>query len=345
MAGRHHTSGRDGGRRHPSRRALVGLGQPHVWDTWLYRTPPRYADPSGRGVRLEYRGYDSAGLAVAGDRGLQVIKTAGPAADLARRAETEIPKALRGKACAGIVHTRWATHGAPTEANAHPHLDASGRIAVVHNGIIENAEALRQELSACGHQWRSETDTEVPAHLISACYEEHLLRAVAAALRQVQGTFGLAVLGADHPDYLVVARRGSPLVIGLGTEETFVASDVAAFLAHTRQVLYLQDGDIAQVTAQGAAIEMLDHVPVAREVGHVNWDLASAHKGGYPHFMLKEIYDQPEALLNAIRGRLDLEGGTAVLAGLNLSARELAPVRRIVMVACGSSLHAAMAGN
>ncbi len=295
--------------------------------------------------RLEYRGYDSAGLAVLRDHALRIEKTAGKVQALADRVfETWSPKE-RSEAHMGIAHTRWATHGAPTQANAHPHTDGSGEIALVHNGIIENYAEIRARLEAEGHRFRSETDTESLAHLIGACYEGDLLQAVCAALKHVQGTLGIAVISAREPDRMVVARRGSPVVIGLGDGETIVASDAAAVVAHTRQCVFLEDDDVAVVTANGAELRNVHNVPVAREVSRIDWDASAAEKGGFAHFMLKEIFEQPDALRNSLRGRLDAGQGTAVLSGLNLSAREMASVDRVVLVGCGTSLHSAMVGD
>ncbi|GAB4220275.1 MAG: glutamine--fructose-6-phosphate transaminase (isomerizing) [Acidobacteriota bacterium] len=294
--------------------------------------------------RLEYRGYDSAGVAVIGETGLGVIKQVGKVRDLSRRVHAEWG-ARRGKLHLGIAHTRWATHGVPSEANAHPHLDATGRLALVHNGIIENYAQIRKRMAAAGHQFRSETDTEVLAHLIGECYRGDPLEAVCTALKQVEGTYGVAVLLADRPDLLIAARRGSPIVIGLGDGESIVASDAAAILGHTNQVIYLDDEDVAVVTPDGVDVRTLDSVPVSREVAVLDLDAASAEKGEFAHFMLKEIFEQPEALRNTIRGRLDWSLGSAKLAGLRLSPRELAHIGRLVVVACGTSLYAGMVGE
>ncbi len=295
--------------------------------------------------RLEYRGYDSAGLAVLHDGALTVCRAAGPVANLVAAVETTRPEALRHDARIGIAHTRWATHGPPSEANAHPHRDPSGRIALVHNGVIENYAALRENLARRGHTFQSQTDTEVLAHLIGVCYQGDLVAAVGEALRHVTGTYGIAVVCADHPGLLVAARRGSPLAIGLGPDESFVASDVAAIVAYTRQVLYLEDGDLASVTATAVDVRHLGQTPVNRAVTAVDWDVADAQRGGHAHFMLKEVYEQPDALRNALRGRLDDDMGSAMLAGLALSPREMAAIRRVVVVACGTSLHAGMVGK
>lgn len=292
--------------------------------------------------RLEYRGYDSAGMALLRPDGLLSVRAVGKVRNLAEKAAAapgaETP-------CCGIAHTRWATHGAPLERNTHPHLDSSGRFAIVHNGIIENYQALRRRLSDKGYEFKSDTDSEVLVHLIVEAYKGDLLAAVAAALKQVSGTYGLAVMTSLEPGRIVVARRGSPLVIGLGEKENYIASDVAALIAHTRQVIYLNDGDIASVTAEKVELRNIDNVPVEREVAGIDWDAAQAEKGNYPHFMLKEIFEQPEALSNTIRGRIDFEMGSAILNGMNLSPRDLAAIPRIVIAGCGTSMHAGMVGE
>jgi glucosamine--fructose-6-phosphate aminotransferase (isomerizing) len=295
--------------------------------------------------RLEYRGYDSAGIALqTGDR-LVVVKQTGKVASLERHVSETISPEVRNLAHMGIAHTRWATHGLPTEANAHPHLADGGRLALVHNGIIENYASLRRQLEARGCVFASQTDTEVLAHLIGTFDTGDLLAAVTQALKRVDGTYGIAVVSTRHPEQLVVARKGSPLVIGIGDGETIVASDVSAIVSHTRQVIYLQDGDVALVTADGPQIFTLDNASVDRAVSSVEWEIGAAEKGGYAHFMLKEIFEQPISLQNTIRGRLDLSLGTAVLSGLSLTPRELAAIHRLVIVACGTSLHAGMVGK
>ena len=295
--------------------------------------------------RLEYRGYDSAGLAVFDGGRLTVSKAAGKVANLNERARTNWSPELFDGATAGIAHTRWATHGPPTEVNAHPHLDGSGDIALVHNGIIENYRSLRARLVAKGHVFLSETDTEVLAHLIGDLHKGDLFQAVCDALHQVEGTFGIAVISSREPGRIITARRGSPIVIGVGEGESIIASDASAILAHTQRVIYLDDNDIAIVTVDAVDIRDLNNVPVTREIAELGQDAAAAEKGGYEHFMLKEIHEQPEALANAIRGRLDLQLGSSVLSGMGTSQRELADLSRVVMVGCGTSLHAAMVGE
>ena len=295
--------------------------------------------------RLEYRGYDSAGLALQEGSGLLTLRAVGKVARLADKVRSEWPEARQAGCVVGIAHTRWATHGAPTEANAHPHSDASGRIRLVHNGIIENYRDLRAGLEAKGHVFASETDTEAVARLVGEYYKGDLRRAVIGALRQVEGAYGIAVISADEPGRIVVARKGSPLVIGVGEGECLIASDPAALIAHTRRVIYLDDGDVALVTADSVDITDLDHAPMDRDVAELTFEASSVEKGGFEHFMLKEIHEQPESVRNALRGRLDLLNGTAVLAGMSVTARELLDLQRVVMVGCGTSLHAGMVGD
>ena len=293
--------------------------------------------------RLEYRGYDSAGLAVVAGGRIQQTKAVGKVKALEEAVAGS--GALGSLVGCGIAHTRWATHGVPSEVNAHPHFDESGNFAIVHNGIVENYQELRRHLEARGCHFRSQTDSEVLAHLIAGAYEGDLLSATAAALEQVSGTYGLAVVSRHHPGMLVVARKGSPIVIGLGKNENFVASDIAPLLPYTREVIYLNDGDIAAVTAETIDLRNIKNVPVEREVAKIDWDAGVAEKGNFPHFMLKEIFEQPETIENAIRGRIDHEMGTALLNGMNLTARELAQITRIVIAGCGSSMHAGLVGE
>jgi len=295
--------------------------------------------------RLEYRGYDSAGVAILDDDRIVVAKSPGKVASLSERTRIDWPDGRYNHTTAGIAHTRWATHGPPTEVNAHPHLDHSGDIALVHNGIIENYRALRARLEAIGHEFFSETDTEVLSHLIGECDKGDLFQAVCDALHQVEGTFGIAVLSAREPGKIITARRGSPIVIGVGDGETIIASDAAAILAHTQRVIYLDDNDIAVVTADSVEVRDLHNVPVTREIAELGLDAAAAEKDGYEHFMLKEIHEQPDSLANAIRGRLDFNLGSAVLSGMGTSPRELAELGRVVLVGCGTSLHAGLVGE
>ena len=292
--------------------------------------------------RLEYRGYDSAGLAVVNDSGLEVHKAPGKIAVLEKRLAGHLPEGHTA-----MAHTRWATHGAPTEANAHPHTDCGGTIAVTHNGIIENAGALRTALTKRGHVFRSETDTEVLAHLIEELHGKgaSLGDAVAGALHQVEGTYGIAVLSTREPDTIVAARKGSPLLVAIGTGENWVASDASAVLAHTRSVVYLDDGEIAVVRPHDYHILDLAAVEKEKAVTHVEWDLATIERGGYQHFMLKEILEQPESVRNTLRGRLLEEEGAVRLGGLNLSDDDLLKIDRIVITACGTSWHSALIGE
>ena len=295
--------------------------------------------------RLEYRGYDSAGLAVLDDGQIVVAKAPGKVAKLNDRAHADwTPERFR-RVTTGIAHTRWATHGPPTEVNAHPHLDQAGDIALVHNGIIENYRAVRARLEGKGHHFYSETDTEVLAHLIGDCNKGDLFQAVCDALHQVEGTFGIAVLSALEPDKIITARRGSPIVIGIGEGETIIASDASAILAHTQRVIYLDDNDIAVITADSVDIRDLNNIPVTREIAELGFDAAAAEKGGFDHFMLKEIHEQPDSLGNAIRGRIDHNLGSSVLAGMGTSPRELAEISRVVLLGCGTSLHAGLVGE
>src|SRR5437667_11470063 len=292
--------------------------------------------------RLEYRGYESAGLAVIEDGRIEVHKAPGKISVL----EKELGKTLPA-GHTGIAHTRWATHGAPNTVNAHPHTDCGGTLALIHNGIIENAGTLRTALGMRGHVFRSETDTEVLAHLIEELLAGagSLVEAVAGALHQVDGTYGIAVVSTREPDTIVAARRGSPLLVAIGAGENFVASDASAVLAHTRSVVYLDDGEIAVVRPSDYRILDLDTVEKEKAVTRVDWDLATIERGGRAHFMLKEIMEQPDSLRNTLRGRLLEEEGTARLGGLNVTDEQLLQVNRIVFTACGTSWHAALIGE
>ncbi len=292
--------------------------------------------------RLEYRGYDSAGVAVQTPEGLRVIKAAGKIREL----EARLPKGgLTGTV--GIAHTRWATHGEPNDLNAHPHMDAFGRLALVHNGIIENYAVLKAALQAEGRVFSTETDTEVLAQLIEK-YRERGLKleeAVVKALADVEGTYGIAVMCADEPDTVVGARKGSPLVVGVGDGEYFLASDVAPLVDHTRQVVYLDDGEMAVLTPAGFHTATITAERIDKAVHEVEWDLTQIEKGGFPHFMLKEIFEQPTSVRNSMRGRLDVREGLARLHGLNLADEELREIRRIIILGCGTSWHAGLVGE
>jgi glucosamine--fructose-6-phosphate aminotransferase (isomerizing) len=300
--------------------------------------------------RLEYRGYDSAGIATIHEGALDIRKAAGKIAQLEAELES---RPLAGSH--GIGHTRWATHGAPTTLNAHPHTDDEGRVALVHNGIIENHDVLRIKLQELGHEFRSETDTEVLCHLIEETYAGNLEEAVAEALTRVEGAYGIAVIHVDEPGKIVVARMGSPLLIGVGEDgerEMFAASDVAAIIRHTRQVVYLNDGELAVLTADGHSLLDISGSgdgerprQVRREVSRVDWNLGKIERGGYEHFMLKEIFEQPDTVRDAMRGRLLEEEGTAKLGGLLALEDAVENVERIVFTACGTSWHAALVGE
>ncbi|MBU2613359.1 glutamine--fructose-6-phosphate transaminase (isomerizing) [Patescibacteria group bacterium] len=291
--------------------------------------------------RLEYRGYDSSGVALV-DATLAVTHASGRISEL----ETKLGGTVPASTC-GIAHTRWATHGPPTEANAHPHRDCTGRIAVVHNGIIENYAELRTELEARGHTFTSETDTETLAHLIEEAMKagKGLTSAVQTALRRVRGTYGIAVVSADQPDKIVIARLGSPIVLGIGDDELFVASDASAIIGHTRDVIYLDDGEMAVLGREGHRVMSHDAKVVTKETTELDWSDEDAQKGGHPHFMLKEMLEQPEVIRNSMRGRLNVEEGTAVLGGLRDVAGRLRDIDRLVVVACGSAYYAGLVGE
>jgi len=291
-------------------------------------------------ARLEYRGYDSAGVAVLNGAGVETRKLAGRIAGL-RELLTRTP--VHGRC--GIGHTRWATHGAPTERNAHPHSDCTGTLALVHNGIIENADVLRKRLEQDGHRFGTETDTETLVHLIEESPGPTLEARVIAALGHVEGTYGIAVLSETDPGKIVVARRGSPVLLGVGDGEFLVASDASAVLGHTRSVVYLNDGDVAVVTPEGYRVLDREAREQERAVDDIEWDLDAIALGGYPHFMLKEISEQAETVRSTLRGRLLVSEGTARLNGLNLTAEQCNQIRQIVIVACGTSWHAGLVGR
>ena len=293
-----------------------------------------------QGLRLlEYRGYDSWGLATLTQEGIEVIKRAGKISDAAATA------AMSHAASTGIGHTRWATHGPPTEANAHPHTDAAGTVAVVHNGIIENASALRRELEQKGVRFRSDTDTEVIPHLLAECYQGDGVAALREVMGRLVGALALGVLFADRPGELYGARRSSPLAIGVGDGEMFLASDPSAIVAHTRKVMYLGDDEVARVTAADAHVVHVDRGRVDREAQVLPFDAAALDKGGFESFMLKEIHEQPESLRNACRGRLLFEDATTRLDGMELTESELRRFKSIKILGCGTSWHAALLGK
>lgn len=290
--------------------------------------------------RLEYRGYDSAGVAIMNGKGVETRRAAGKIARLESVIASDPPHGTMG-----IAHTRWATHGPPNEQNAHPHVSQDGTIAVVHNGIIENATVLKAGLEARGYVFKSDTDTEVLSHLIETAYAGNLEAAVIEALNQVDGTYGIAVICSDEKDKIVAARKGSPLLVGIGEGEHYIASDASAILTHTRQVVYLDDGDVAVVTKDGYKVVDLDAAVREKPVTRIEWDLAQIERGGYPHFMLKEIFEQPTTVENTMRGRLILEEGFSKLGGLNISKEDLLAIDNIIITACGTSWHSALIGE
>jgi glucosamine--fructose-6-phosphate aminotransferase (isomerizing) len=296
--------------------------------------------------RLEYRGYDSAGIAVAGDEdGLQIRRAEGKLRNLE---EAIRQKPLNGTY--GIGHTRWATHGRPTEENAHPHRDCTGKIVVVHNGIVENYLSLKKKLIEEGHTFTTETDTEIIAHLVekySSVNGKHvpLEEAVRKAVKELTGVFALVLISTDDPNKIVAARNGPPAVIGLGNDEYFVASDVPAILYHTRDIYFLGDGDLAVVTPDGVSLSDFEGRPVRREIQHVTWDPIMAEKGGFKHFMLKEIYEQPRAVRDTTLGRVSQDTGQIFLNEIEISEAELRAAKKINILACGTSWHAGQAGK
>ena len=292
--------------------------------------------------RLEYRGYDSAGVAVLNGDGVGVRRAVGRVADLTDKLrETPVSGSV------GIAHTRWATHGKPSEENAHPHLDASGRIALVHNGIVENHTSIRKFLEKQGVEFNSETDTEALVQLIGFFYGEtgDLLASVRHALRDVQGTFGMALVCSDAPHTLIAARRGSPLLVGVGDDELLVASDGSAIVEHTRQVIYLDDNEMVSLGPDGVQASTIDAEPLQKEVDTLEISLEEIELSGFDHHMLKEIHEQPESLRNAMRGRIDLQTGEVTLGGLENINRELARFQRVVLTACGTAWHAGLIGE
>ncbi|GAB61171.1 MAG: glutamine--fructose-6-phosphate transaminase (isomerizing) [Candidatus Jettenia sp.] len=290
--------------------------------------------------RLEYRGYDSSGMAFIQNGILHCEKAVGKIAELEKR--------LNGNnfhTSLGIVHTRWATHGAPTTENAHPHVDCNNEIAVVHNGIIENYDYLKSKLEQEGHIFKSETDTEVLAHLIEKYFHGDLETAVMEALREVEGTYGIAVISQKNPRKIVAARKGSPLMIGIGNQEYFITSDVSASLEHTRDVVYLDDNEIAILTPDRYETKTIQNIRTHKKVEEILWNLDMIEKGGYEHFMLKEIHEQPQSLRNVMRGRVESNNDSVRLGGLIHCEQDLRQARRIIIVACGTSWHAGLVGE
>lgn len=290
--------------------------------------------------KLEYRGYDSSGVALIEDGKIETVRASGKIAALEDKLKN---KPLHGHI--GIAHTRWATHGAPTEQNAHPHQSFDGKISIVHNGIIENYAILKKKLQSEGVEFKSETDTEVVAHLIARYYKGNLKEAVLKAISKIEGTFGLAVICKDEPGTMIGARRGSPLILGIGQNEFYLASDVSAIIMHTQKVVYLDDNDIVEIKEDGYNLLNTNSQPVQHEVQDVEFDADAIAKGGFAHFMLKEIFEQPEVLRNTMRGRLLQAEGNAKLAGLDTNIRELRNINRIIITACGTSYYAGMVGE
>ena len=303
--------------------------------------------------RLEYRGYDSAGICTIGGNDIEVRKRKGKIDEGLAKLIDKDP--VHGNI--GIGHTRWATHGPPSDENSHPHLDKSGKIAVVHNGVIENYDRIKERLLALGHEFHSETDSEVLAHLIGHHYEKVLAgpplsdgegpfaEAVTQALKEVIGTYGIAAICSDFPEIMIGARRGSPLIIGVGQGENFLASDASAVVAHTQQVVYLNDYDVAVLSPERFHVNNLGPDTAQVQISQIEFGAEAAEKGDFPHYMLKEIFEQPQTVKNAMRGRISHEEATAVFGGLNMTAAELRAVQQIVLIACGTSWHAALVGE
>ncbi|KRW91209.1 glutamine--fructose-6-phosphate aminotransferase [Alicyclobacillus tengchongensis] len=291
-------------------------------------------------AKLEYRGYDSAGIAAIDDGNIKVVKSVGRLANLeAKLADSPVD----GQAAIG--HTRWATHGKPSDENAHPHQDCSGRFAIVHNGIVENYLSLREELVAAGHEFRSETDTEVVAHLIEEMYNGDLFQTMIAVGKRIRGAYALVVIAKDHPDEMIAIRKASPMIIGLGDKENFVASDIPAILEYTRDIYVMEDGEMAILRRDGVECFTLNGEPVSKEVYRVTWDAVSAERGGYPHFMLKEIHEQPKAVRDTLRGRVSDDLNRVTLSEIGLDEEQIRNIDRIHIVACGTSWHAGLVGK
>ncbi len=291
-------------------------------------------------AKLEYRGYDSAGVAALADGNIRIVKAVGRLANLEEKL-AQMP--ISGHVAIG--HTRWATHGKPSDENAHPHQDCSGRFAIVHNGIVENYLSLREELVALGHEFRSETDTEVVAHLIEEMYNGDLFETMIAVGKRIRGAYALVVMAKDHPDEMIAIRRASPMIIGLGEKENFVASDIPAILEYTRDIYVMEDGEMAVLRRDGVECFTMDGEPVKKEVYHVTWDAVSAERGGYPHFMLKEIHEQPRAVRDTLRGRVSDDLSRVELPELGLAEEDIRAIDRIHIVACGTSWHAGLVGK
>ncbi|MFL2859444.1 MAG: glutamine--fructose-6-phosphate transaminase (isomerizing) [Pontiellaceae bacterium] len=294
--------------------------------------------------RMEYRGYDSAGIACLSNQSIGVIKQSGKIKELREKVDQKFPEKFL-KSNYGIGHTRWATHGKPSNINAHPHLDISNSFAMVHNGIIENYKEIRNFLNQQDINCISDTDSEVLIQLIAYCFNGNLEEAVSEALKKVVGTYGILVISYLDPDKIVAARCGSPIVIGLGKNEIIIASDAEAIRPHTRDVMYLEDYDLAVIKEDSVNLLDIQHLPVNREITAMDWEHENADKGSYDHFMLKEIFEQPTSLRNTIRGRLNFDSGTAVLSGLDFSVNDSISIKRILIIGCGTSMHAGMVGE
>jgi len=292
--------------------------------------------------RLEYRGYDSAGVAVIKDGQMITAKKIGKIKELEKQVGNKIKDGQ-----VGIAHTRWATHGGVTDANAHPHFDCDKKIAIVHNGIIENFQTLKKLLEKEGHKFRTQTDSEVLAHLIEKYYKEvnDLAKATRLALKKVVGAYGLLVISLDEPDKLVVARKGSPIAIGIGQDEYIVASDATPILEYTKKVIYLDDEEVAVINHDGYRVVDLENSDKEKKVNDLDWDITMAEKAGYDTFMLKEIFEQPDSITNTFRGRIMPEEGKIKFGGLNLSDEELKSVKRIIISACGTAYYACLIGE
>ena len=289
--------------------------------------------------KLEYRGYDSAGIAVIDGNKINVEKAKGRLSVLSEK--TNGGESVHG--CVGIGHTRWATHGEPSDVNSHPHLSQSGRFAVVHNGIIENYISLKKKLTAKGFEFISETDTEVIAHLFEYYYKGDILETMIKVINHVEGSYALGILCADYPDQFIAVRKASPMIVGLGEGENFIASDVTAILKHTRNIYYLEDNEIVVLNKNEVKVYNTDKEEVEKEVFTVNWDVSAAEKGGYEHFMMKEIEEQPKALRDTISPRI--KNGKVVLDDISLTKEDIKNIRKIFIVACGSAYHVGMVGK
>ncbi len=283
---------------------------------------------------LEYRGYDSAGIAVINEKKLKIIKKQGKVADLEKTILEE------GRSFIGIGHTRWATHGVPSEENAHPHQDCTGKIAVIHNGIIENYLSLKDMLISEGHKFKSDTDSEVIAHLVEKYYSDDIYKAVKESIKLMDGSYAIAVLHSDHPNQIIVAKNKSPLIIGLGKNENFIASDIPAILKYTNDIIFLEDGDLCQIFNKNIVIRNSNDKIIDRPVKKIDWNYEMAQKNGYDNFMLKEIFEQPRAIQETIISRISEDKGKVYFKEINLSDEKIRNIKRIVIVSCGTSWHA-----